>query len=184
MVPESACYFWPLPSRAATLTIALSAAKSITPALARFLRTVSPHVYHRWRTTRKRVVRVRIDKILTRTPTQHEHRVLHLAFDTLAHSTVGRRLRSSLMRLLRRAPSSPPVPRPAGGCAPRPVCQRSDEGVHLIAAGSPPLSWRRHRLTRWRVWGRKIDHRWRRAPSRAPRPPRCQSPCRRSSRGS
>ena len=116
MVPVSACYFWPLPSRAATLTIALSAAKSITPALARFLRTVSPHVYHRWRTTRKRVVRVRIDKILTRTPTQHEHRVLHLAFDTLAHSTVGRRLRSSLMRLLRRAPSSPlPSPGPQAG---------------------------------------------------------------------
>ena len=40
----SAGYFWPLPSRAATLTIALSAAKSISPALARFLRTVSPHV--------------------------------------------------------------------------------------------------------------------------------------------
>ena len=70
------------------------------------------------------------------------------------------------------------------GCAPRPVCQRSDEGVHLIAAGSPPLSWQRHQLTRWQAWGRKIDHRWRRAPSRAPRPPRCQSPCRRRSRGS
>ena len=63
--------------------------------------------------------------------------------------------------------------------APRPVCQRSDEGAHLIAAGSPPSRWRRYRLRRWRVWGRKIDRRWRREPSRAPRPPRCQSPCRR-----